>query len=86
MPRQTCKDVRLCQAEAEVPELYQLSWPGVEAKSVLPEVFSYRRFEFDNLHLFSMLFWKAFLFCAAFETPLQTTTREASRRETQSHV
>lgn len=70
LPRRNCKDIRLCQTEGEVPQLYQLSWRRGEAKSVLPGVFSYRRFEFENLHLFSMLFWEAFMFCTAFEGPL----------------
>ena len=70
MPRANCKDIRLCELESEVPELYQLSWLGAEAKSVLPVIFLYRRFEFDNLHLFSMLFWDAFMICAAFEAPV----------------
>lgn len=69
IPRVNCKDIRLCELEAEVPEFYQLSWPRAQAKSVLPAVFSYRRLEFDNLHLFSMLFWESFMFCAAFESP-----------------
>lgn len=70
LPQQNCKDIRLCELESEVPELYQLSWQGAERRSVLPEVFSYRRFEFDDLHLFTMLFWEAFIFCAAFEDPV----------------
>jgi hypothetical protein len=69
MPRTNCKDIRLCEHKCEVPELYELSWCGTDAKSVMPGVFSYRHLEFDNLHLFSMLFWEAFLFCAAFENP-----------------
>ena len=66
---QTCRDIRLCEGEADVPEFYQLSWRGVDSKYVDPGVFSYRHCEFDNLHLFSMLFWEAFLFCLAFEDP-----------------
>ena len=68
VPRENCKGIRLFQLKTEVPELYQLSWRGAEAKSVLPGIFSYRRFELDNLHLFSMLYWEAFMFCAAFES------------------
>jgi len=69
IPRANCKDIRLCEFESDVPELYQLSWRGADAKSVLPAVFSYWRFGFDNLHLFTMLFWEAFMFCVAFESP-----------------
>ncbi len=69
MPRLNCKDIRLCQSESEVPELYEFSWQGPDMEAVLPTVFSYRCFEFENLHLFSMLFWEAVMFCAAFENP-----------------
>ena len=68
VPRENCKDIYLCEQVADVPEGY---WgcARAEEKSVLPAVFSYRRFEFENMHLFSMLFWEAFMFCAAFEDP-----------------
>jgi hypothetical protein len=67
MPHANCKDIRLCLVESDVPESYSLSWQGAECVSVCPEVFSYRRFEFDGLQLLSMLFWEAFMFCCAFE-------------------
>lgn len=70
IPRENCKDIRLCESETDVPELYQLSWHCAEAQSVLPAIFSYRCFQFENLHLFSMLFWEAFMFCAALDSPL----------------
>jgi hypothetical protein len=80
LSRGSCKDIRLCEAESDVPKLYQLSWRGAGMKAVLPAVFSYRRCEFDNLHLFSMLFWEAFMFCAAFEHPPMASTPAALRR------
>jgi hypothetical protein len=66
-PRESCKDIRDCLDESNVPELYRLSWQGAESKTVCPDVFSYRRFEFENLHLLSMLFWESLMFCCAFE-------------------
>ncbi|MEK7793591.1 MAG: hypothetical protein AAB353_03635 [Candidatus Hydrogenedentota bacterium] len=70
LPRQNCKDIRLCETEADVPELYQFSWQVANAKSVLPAVFSYRCFLFEDMHLFSLLFWESFMICAAFENPV----------------
>jgi hypothetical protein len=75
VPRANCKDIRLCESESDVPELYQFSWRGAEARAVLPAVFSYRRCEFDNLHLFSMLFWEALMFCVALERPSATDSK-----------
>jgi|CXWL01.1.fsa_nt_gi hypothetical protein len=77
VPRQNCKDIRLCELETGVPELYQLSWQGAEAKSVVPAVFSYRRFEFENLHLLSLFFWESFMICAAFENPFAASAPAA---------
>ena len=67
LPRENCKDIRLCIDESDVPELYSLSWQGADSKMVCVDVFSYRRFEFENLHLLSMLFWESVMFCCAFE-------------------
>ncbi len=71
MPRENCKDIRLCLEESDVPELYSLSWQGVDNKMACGDVFSYRRFEFENLHLFSLLFWESLMFCCAFKDPLK---------------
>jgi len=71
MPRKNCRDIRLCLDESDVPELYTLSWQGAESKMVCRDVFSFRRFEFENLHLFSMLFWESLMFCCAFEDRLR---------------
>jgi hypothetical protein len=67
MPLENAKDIRLCLEEREVPELYHLAWKARPARGVYQKVFSYRHFEFDGLHLLSMLFWEAFMFCVAFE-------------------
>lgn len=75
VPRENCKDIRLCESANQVPELYKLLGGAAEAKSVVPSVFSYWRSEFDDLHLFSMLFWEAFMFCAAFKSPSATSSK-----------
>jgi hypothetical protein len=69
LPREHCKDIRLCIHESDVPEFYSLSWQGAGAKMVCPDVFSFRRFEFENLHLLSMLFWESLMLCCAFDDP-----------------
>ena len=72
MPRDNCRDIRLCVTESDIPEFYTLLWQGVEPKMVCHDVFSYWRFEVEQLHLFSMLFWESVMFCAAFEDPSET--------------
>lgn len=95
MPHENCKDIRLCEREDEVPDLYRLSWemskinvndlvppePGglvlvadTEAGPPLAEcrqVFDYRSgyFEEERLHVYTLRFWEAFVFCMAFEDP-----------------
>jgi len=69
MPLKNAKDIRFCLDEDEVPELYRLYWPHAELKGVYPDVFSHKYFRFENLHLYSLLFWKAFMYCVAFEDP-----------------
>ncbi|MGA2797059.1 MAG: hypothetical protein ABSE63_05750 [Thermoguttaceae bacterium] len=71
MPRENCKDIRICLEESDVPELYSLSWQGADSKMVCGDVFSYRQFEIETLHLFSLLFWESLMFCCAFEDPLK---------------
>jgi hypothetical protein len=56
-------DMRLCEQEGEVPEMYQLSWRATEIKGRHPEVFSYRHLPFEGHHMMSLLFWEAFMFC-----------------------
>jgi len=72
MPRDNCKDIRLCVGESDIPEFHSLSWQGAELKTVCDDVFSYRHFEVQQLHLFSMLFWESVMFCAVFEDPSTT--------------
>ncbi len=53
--------------------MYQLSWQAFEEIAVCPEVFSYRIAALKNMHLMSLLFWKAFMFCMVFEDPAPPT-------------
>jgi hypothetical protein len=95
MPHENCKDIRLCEREEDVPELYTLSWamskvnvndlvasePGGlvvvgdqeagQALTACRQVFDYRPAYFDEkrLHLYTLRFWEAFVFCMAFEDP-----------------
>lgn len=64
-PPSSVVDIRLCEKEAEVPEMYQLSWQGAPIKGVYPNVFSYRCFALDseNALMLSLMFWGAFMFC-----------------------
>lgn len=70
LPLENCKDIRLCLAKSDVPEIYARMWEAGPAKTICPEVFSYRHFEVKGLHLWSLLFWEAFMFCIAFQDPL----------------
>lgn len=56
-------DMRLCEQETEVPEMYQLSWRATQLEGRYPEVFSYRYFLFEGHYIISLLFWEAFMFC-----------------------
>lgn len=95
MPHENCKDIRLCEREEDVPELYTLSWafskvnvndlvpsePGGvvvvddpdagQALAACRQVFDYRPayLEENRLHLYTLRFWEAFVFCMAFENP-----------------
>lgn len=81
LPLQNAKDIRFCLNDNEVPELYKLYWPVVKLSGVYPKVFSYKYFntckysasgkypELDKLHLYTLLFWEAVMFCVAFEYP-----------------
>ncbi len=62
-PESNIVDMRLCEQEAEVPEMYQLSWRATEMKGRYPQVFSYRHFPFEGHHILSLMFWGAFMFC-----------------------
>ena len=86
VPLQNAKDIRLCLNENEVPELYKLYWPATKPSGAYPKVFSYKYFntckysalgkypELDRLHLYTLLFWEAVMFCVAFECPPLNTT------------
>ena len=67
IPLENAKDIRFCSNESEVPELYRLYWPYAKLRGVCPDVFSYKYFKFENLHLYSLMFWKTIMSCAAFE-------------------
>jgi hypothetical protein len=81
LPLENAKDIRFCLNEDDVPELYKLYWPAVKLSGVYPKVFSYKYFntckysvsgkypELDKLHLYSLLFWEAVMFCVTFEKP-----------------
>ena len=69
LPLENAKDIRFCLNKNEVPELYRLYWPHTELRSVCQEVFSYKYFKFENLHLYSLMFWEAIMFRVAFEEP-----------------
>jgi hypothetical protein len=71
MPRHNCRDIRMCVDESDIPEFYTLLRQGAESKMVCRDVFSFRRFQFEDLHFFSMVFWESLVFCCAFEDPLR---------------
>lgn len=95
MPYDNCKDIRLCEREDDVPEMYQLSWelskanvhelpPSSAEGTTIPsaddggrpvaecqKVFNYRSAHIEELqlHLYTLMFWEAFVFCMAFDDP-----------------
>ncbi len=68
VPLGNAKDIRLCENEEDVPELYQLVFNASLIKGAYHKVFSYKYFEFDANHLLCMLFWGSFMFCVCFES------------------
>jgi hypothetical protein len=90
---QSCKDIRLCEREDDVPEMYKISWDlskinvneltpehpsrliiisntkGGAPASVTESVFDYRSAYIPDrgLHLYTLRFWSAFMFCMVFE-------------------
>lgn len=76
MPRQNCKDIRLCESEHDVPEMYTLSWQLGEASAVSPSIFSCKYAFIDGFYLWSLLFWEAFMFCMVFEDPKANATEK----------
>lgn len=69
LPLEKAKDIRFYSNNSDAPELYRLYWPYVKLRCVCPDVFSYKYFKFDNLHLYSLMFWETVMFCVAFENP-----------------
>jgi hypothetical protein len=76
VPESGIVDMRLCEKESEVPEIYRLSWQATSVTGRYPQVFSYRHLPFDSHHILSLLFWEAFMFCV--------TIRDAERSVTSS--
>jgi hypothetical protein len=68
LPRKWCTHIELCQTPEDIPPLFKLMI-HVEPKHVVPEVFSYRHACVDGTHLYSLLFWRGFMFCLAFDDP-----------------
>jgi len=60
-------DMRICEQESEVPEMYQLSWKAASIASSYPKVFSYKYFVFNGHHIISLLFWESFMFCVTIQ-------------------
>lgn len=66
-PETNIVDMRLCETESEVPEMYQLSWKVTSIESAYPKIFSYRCFPYEGLYILSLLFWEAFMFCVTIQ-------------------
>jgi len=67
-PEENIVDMRTCQDESEVPEMYQLSWRlAGSINGPYPKVFSYKCAQYQNYHIISLLFWEAFMFCVTIE-------------------
>ncbi|MBN1970363.1 MAG: hypothetical protein JW870_13425 [Candidatus Delongbacteria bacterium] len=67
LPPKNIVDMRMCENESDVPEMYQLSWQASSILGSFPKVFSYKYFQLDNLHIISLLFWESFMFCIAIQ-------------------
>ena len=67
-PETNIVDMRICEAESEVPEMYQLSWKATSIESTYPKVFSFKYFPFlQEYYILSLLFWEAFMFCVTIQ-------------------
>jgi len=66
-PESNIIDMRICENESEVPEMYQLSWKAASIISSYPKVFSYKYLPFKRHHIISLLFWEAFMFCVTIQ-------------------
>ncbi len=65
-------DMRICEDESEVPEIYRLSWQTTKPEGSYLKVFSYKYMRFDEYHILSLLFWEALMFCVVIQNPLQS--------------
>ena len=67
-PETNIVDMRICESESEVPEMYQLSWKATSMESIYPKVFSFKYFPFlQGYYILSLLFWGAFMFCVTIQ-------------------
>ncbi|MBN2313189.1 MAG: hypothetical protein JXM79_04625 [Sedimentisphaerales bacterium] len=67
-PETNIVDMRICETESEVPEMYQLSWKATSIESTYPKVFSFKYFPFlQEYYILSLLFWEAFMFCVTIQ-------------------
>ncbi len=62
-PDRSIIDMRICESSSEVPEMYQLSWKATSTESAYRRVFSYKYLPYNGLHVLSLWFWEAFMFC-----------------------
>lgn len=69
VPETSIIDMRICEDESEVPEMYRLSWQATKPQGSYPKVFSYKYMPFEDYHIISLLFWEAFMFCVTMQTP-----------------
>ena len=62
-PESNIVDMRNCESESEVPEMYQLSWKASTMETTYKRVFSSRCFPFEGHFIVSLMFWESFMFC-----------------------
>lgn len=62
-----CFDLRFCEDESEVIELYRLLWEASPVYAVYQRVFSHKYFYLDNVHYLCLLFWESFMYCLCFK-------------------
>lgn len=68
IPESSCIDLRNCQSEPEVPEIYKLSWQASpQPCGDYHKVFSYKYFYFENHHYATLFFWESVMYCLCFE-------------------
>lgn len=63
----SCFDIRICENESEVIELYKILWQISSVNGILPSVFSYKYHYSDGIHHMCLLFWEAFMYCLCFK-------------------